>query len=178
MRSKVVRGLVLAFVGFALSACGLFDKAPSFPCPKVFVLGDAGNLVRFKPGPGRDITDIVFEARIADFTGSCEYDEKKMGVDIELLVQIELRRGPAGGDGAVSFEYFIALPDFRPSPDGKRIMPVTGKFERNLTRMMYRDEVNMFIPLADLQDGPETEIVIGFQLVPEEIEFNRLMQQR
>lgn len=177
MRCKLKSGLLLVLVALTVASCGTLGKKKVYPCPKLYVLADAGKLVRFKPGPGRDITDILFEGTIADFTGTCEYDEKK-GVDIDLQTQIELRRGPASTDRAISFEYFVAIPSFRPQPEGKRVLPVTGRFEGPQTRLIYQDEIKMFIPLAKPTDGEQIEIVIGFQLRPEEIEFNRAMKTR
>ena len=50
----------------ATAACGILEKDQRYACPAVFILQDAGqNLTRFKPGPGRDITDIRF--RSGDF---------------------------------------------------------------------------------------------------------------
>ena len=50
-------------------------------------------MTKFKPGPGRDITDILFEAEIVNFAGDCDYDEGQ--AEIELSVQIRVERGPA-----------------------------------------------------------------------------------
>ena len=127
MRRKSIRGLLLVLVGLSVASCGVLGEKKVYPCPKLYVLADAGSLVRFKPGPGRDITDILFEGRVADFTGTCEYDGKK-GVDIDLQVLLELRRGPASNDRAISFEYFVAIPAFRPQPEGKRELPVTDAY--------------------------------------------------
>ncbi len=176
---KILRALLFGAMTAALASCGLLDNKVVYPCPKAFILGDAGNLVRFKPGAGRDITDIVFEARIADFAGTCEYDpKKKKGVDISMNVAIDIRRGPASASSDISFEYFIAIPSYLPEPAGKRIFPVKGKFEDKETRLTYGDSVRMFIPLADPNDGSLEDIVIGFQLSPDEIEFNKSVRQR
>ena len=167
---------VLAAATLVLASCSALEDEARYPCPKVFILGDAGNMVRFKPGPGRDITDIVFEARIANFSGSCEYE--KGGVDIELVVRIDVQRGPASPDRRIAFDYFVAIPAFRPQPDAKRVLPVQGAFEENQTRLVYQDEVKMFIPLDKPVEGVNTEVVIGFQLSEDEIEFNRALRQR
>ena len=81
MRRKSIRGLLLVLVGLSVASCGVLGEKKVYPCPKLYVLADAGSLVRFKPGPGRDITDILFEGNVADFTGTCEYDGKTGGVN-------------------------------------------------------------------------------------------------
>jgi hypothetical protein len=177
-RQRTVAFALLAVAALVVSACGLVEEKKRYPCPKAFVLSDAGSLVRFKPGTGRDITDILFEARIADFAGTCEYDEKKKkGVSIEMNVVVDLQRGPASKTPDIAFEYFVAIPSFLPKPEGKKIFPVTGRFEETQNRLTYRDAVRMFIPLDDPNDGVGLEVVVGFQLTPEEIRFNKALRQ-
>lgn len=164
----------------ATAACSVFEKDQVYACPAVFILQDAQNLTRFKPGPGRDITDIRFEAEIFDFRGGCDVDEDddKWEVEVELLVQISVERGPAAAGREIEFEYFVVLSDFQGQPGGKRIFPVKGEFEEGRTRLVYQDDVELNIPLKNPNDGGKTEIVFGFQLTPEELKFNRARWQR
>lgn len=175
-RPAFLSAAILA-LGLTLGACSTFkNEIPQYGCPKVLILGDAGSLVRFKPGPGRDITDILFEARIANFVGGCEYTED--GVGITLRVQIAVERGAANRDKEIALEYFTAIPAFHPRPEGKSILPVRGTFEDNRSRLVYEDEVDLTIPLAKGSDGPDTEIVLGFQLSPAELAYNRSLSRR
>ena len=167
---------LIVALGLLASGCGLFEKDIVYRCPAVFILQDAKDLTRFKPGPGRDITDILFEAEIVNFQGNCDYDDGQ--VEIELLVQIRVERGPANKSREISFDYFVALPEFQSQPEGKRILPVTGGFEDNRTRLVYQDELTMNIPVKTPSDGAALEIVLGFQLTPEELKFNRSRIQR
>jgi len=119
---------------------------------------------------------MLFEAEIVDFKGGCDYDEG--AAEIELLVQIRVERGPANRNREISFEYFVAIPTFQSQPEGKRVLPVKGAFEDNKTRLVYQDELTMTIPVKAPTDGAGLEIVLGFQLTPEELKFNRSRKQR
>lgn len=167
---------LVAAIGLLAAGCGLFGKDVVYRCPAVFILEDAKDLTRFKPGGGRDITDILFEAEIVDFKGDCDYDEGQ--AEIELLVAIRVERGPANRNRNIAFEYFVAIPKFQAQSEGKRILPVTGEFEENKTRLVYQDEIEMTIPVKVPTDGAALEIVLGFQLTPEELKFNRSRRQR
>ena len=166
----------VAALGLLAAGCGLFSKDTVYRCPAVFILEDAKDLTRFKPGPGRDITDILFEAEIVDFKGGCDYDEG--AAEIDLLVQIRVERGPANKNREISFDYFVAIPAFQSQPEGKRVLPVKGAFEDNKTRLVYQDELTMTIPVKAPTDGAGLEIVLGFQLTPDELKFNRSRKQR
>jgi hypothetical protein len=166
----------VAALGLLIAGCGVFDKDVVYRCPAVFILEDAKDLTRFKPGPGRDITDILFEAEIVDFRGGCDYDDGE--AEIELLVQIRVERGPANRNRDISFEYFAAIPAFQSQPEGKRVLPVKGAFEDNKTQLIYQDELTMTIPVKAPADGAALEIVLGFQLTPDELKFNRSRKQR
>src|SRR5690606_8384462 len=110
---------------------GITEKNPVPPCPPVLMLRDAGTLTRYAPGRGRDITDIDFQAEIADFRGTCEYNKERTEVDIVLNVVFSVLRGPADTDRAAAFEYFVAIPHFHPAPEGKRTLPVSVRFTGN-----------------------------------------------
>ena len=156
-----------AILGLALAGCGLVGEKRDIPCPEVLILGDAERLVRFVEGSGRET--VAFEAKIADFRGSCDYDDN--GVEVEMLVEIAVERGAANQDPEVAFEYFVAIPAHLSEPGGKRILPVKGRFENG--SMTYRDDIAVFVPLDKPDDGPATLILLGLQLTPEEVAFNR-----
>ncbi|HCH56693.1 MAG TPA: hypothetical protein DEV64_06355 [Rhodospirillaceae bacterium] len=162
------------------AACGVFKKDQLYACPAVFILQDAQNLTRFKPGPGRDIIDIRFEAEIFDFRGKCGFNEDDgiWAVEVELLVQISVEKGPANRQREIEFEYFVVLPAFEGKPGGKRIFTVKGQFEEGRTKLVYQDDVALNLPLKNPNDGGKTEIVFGFQLTPDELKFNRARQRR
>ena len=160
-------GAAVLIAGLALAGCELVGEKRKLPCPEVLILGDADRLVRFVGGSGRE--NVAFEARIADFRGSCDYDDN--GVEVEMLVEIAAERGPENKDPEAAFEYFVAIPEHLSQPGGKRILPVNGRFENGA--MTYRDNVAVFVPLAEPGDGPATLILLGLQLTPEEVAFNR-----
>jgi hypothetical protein len=166
---------VVLAAALLLSACSVLGEKTVYRCPAVSILQDAQKITRFKSGAGRDITDIRFQAEIVNFTGACEYDEDddKWEAEIELLIQIAVKRGPANKDGKIDFRYFAAIPEFQSQERGKSIFSVAGQFEGNRTRLIYQDELSMRIPVAKPTDGQGLAIVLGFQLSPNELTYNR-----
>jgi hypothetical protein len=177
--SRLGRSARAAAIGLALAAggCGVFGSSErNPPCPKVFIVGETAEVTRFRPGAGRDITDIEFEAEVAGYTGNCSYTDKKLTVELDVALQ--LARGPANAARAVDLEYFVAVPKLYPSQAGKRVFPVSVAFEPNQSRTRFIDPLVLEFPLAQKAEGPAHEIYIGFQLRREEIEFNRNRRKR
>jgi len=163
-------------LALALSGCGMFGSGERVPpCPKVFLATETSALTRFRPGGGRDITDVAFQVELTGYSGSCKYDKTKLSV--ELNVDFQVARGPAGGKDA-RFDYFVAIPKLYPSEAGKRDFDVAYVFPQGASRGQFRDEIVVDIPLAERNTGPSNEIYIGLQLSPEELEYNRRQHAR
>ena len=173
MKSGITAALA---AGAMLAACSNTADDPSPRCPQVLLLGDASDLVRFLESPGRANGNVEYEARFTGYHGSCEYSER--GVDVQLATEIEVERGPAGTDGAIDFSYFLALPDRAGRAGHKQDFPVQGSLVADKERMSYRDDIEIFIPLKTPADGPATQIFLGFQLSPDEVEYNRKRRRK
>ncbi len=156
----------------ALGGCGLLSgNPPPVPCPKVFLTENTSHLTRFRPGPGRDITDIDYQAEITGYTGSCAYEKDKLSVALNLA--FDVTRGPANRTRRVAFDYFVAIPKVYPAKAGKRVFDVAFAFQPNQSRASFGDEIEIDVPLHKMEEGPSYEIYVGFQLTPEQLDYNR-----
>jgi hypothetical protein len=165
--------ILLALALFTTGCGQALDRGPPPRCPPIFILKDAGSLTRYKPGSGRDITDVLFQAKITDFQGVCDYNRKRTEVEIGLNLVFDLLRGPANRDRKAAFRYFVAIPRFYPAPQGRNIFSVGAEFAGTSTRHRARDEITIKIPLDAKRPLEDYAIYIGFQLTPKELEDNR-----
>lgn len=172
MMRSLLRPVAVALLPLALASCSVFGKKEPPPCPPVYILADAAKLTKFRPGPGRDLTDVEFEGEIVGFTGGCKYDEK--GAVIDLQVSFDLKRGPANSDRKADFSYFVAIPYFYPSPEAKAEFATSVAFPEGANYVKYTDEeVVMRIPVKDKEIINKYEIYLGFQETQEELNRNR-----
>lgn len=159
-----------------LASCSVLDKKTPPPCPPVYILGDAASLTKYKPGRGRDLTDIEFQAEIQGYSGDCVYDDK--GALVELQVIFNLTRGAADDDRKASFEYFLAVPLYYPAPEAKAVFPVEVSFSEGSNYARHTDEtVTMRIPVKDKDIIQKYEIYLGFQTSAAELDANRKARQ-
>jgi hypothetical protein len=170
-----LRMTVIAVSLGALSACSLFSSSePQPPCPRISVLADAASLTRFKPGSGRDLTDVELKAEFAGYKGSCEYDPDDRTMTLTLRVGIDATRGPAAKGNSADIAYFVAIPAFYPDPRAHAVLPVTITFPDNTDRVRYTDdEVSIAIPIAKLAELQKYKVYLGLQVDPDQLDYNR-----
>ena len=182
--------LAVALLGGGLWACEtaedvgdtvslLWTDPLILKCPDYRVLADAQELVKFRQGPGRDLTDVNFESLIVGVQLACESDvDKKTGkgtVEVSVTVRFGAARGPANRDRKARFVYFIRVV----SRDGRILygedFPLTVGFPGNLTQLQFRGEpIVLEIPVTAKRSTNSFSIFTGFKLTPEELKFNRL----
>lgn len=169
---------LVALPALLLAGCGsLFGpSAPPPACPDARVVANLDRVTQYRPGEGRDLTDVLFEARIGDLAGECVYDDDALRVAITIPIQIA--RGPANQERVVRLEYFSAIQ----APDGavvaKRVFPVEVTFEGNQSRALFTDALEQRIPLADLNQGPAYRVLLGFQLSEAQVQENMRRTRR
>jgi len=166
--------LLAATLGAAtlLSSCGAFERNVPPVCPEVVILSDASRITKFRDGPGRDLTDVEVEAEINGYRGECKRVEK--GVEVTLAIAMNAKRGPGDADGAADLAYFVAIPDYFPSPQAKSVFTTRLQFPANVGTMRHVDgEVVMMIPQPEGKAATPKEVYLGFQLDEEQLRFNR-----
>lgn len=174
-----IPGRAAAILVLAVSGCTMFEEEePPPPCPRISILGDASTLTRFRPGPGRDLTDVLYEGVVSRVSGTCVYADDGKGADralsMKVTVVIEAARGPANRDGRAAFPYFVGITDSLRNVLNKQRFSVTMVFPGNRTRLVITDNpVVLEIPVKAGQSGQDFEIFVGFQLSRADLDYNR-----
>ncbi len=168
-RLAVAAGAVA--ISLLVHACGGEDRFAQRICPQVQILEYADRLTEFAGGSGRDVTDVVLRGRLVNFEGECNVE--KDAVELDLVLDFLIERGPASGGDKGRFTYFVAIPEFHPAPSGKRVFPIDLEFESGVNRIVYRDEISVEIPVTEGRNASDFNLFIGFQLDRGQLEFNR-----
>jgi hypothetical protein len=153
-----------------LSGCSWFSKKDTRACPRIEIVSDLSRVVKFRDGLGRDLSDVLYTARFDDVKTGCSYD--KTGVTIEMTVSLVGQRGRAGltlPTGDVT--YFVAITDRTQNIVAKQTFTSRFDFADKATAAID-DELVQRIPLAPTAPGSDHTLILGFQLTPEEIDFN------
>ena len=163
-------GAVLLCLG--LGACTYFEETYQPPCPRAAVVDDAKAVSSFRDGPGRDLTDILYEGLIVGVGGDCSYHEDGY-VEADLSVRFNLSIGPALEDGIGRWQYFVVILD----PDGQRIAKkvfnIELAFEQASSQTGLMDLTTQRISYSPWPDARGYRILVGFQLTREELDYLR-----
>ena len=180
------RAAALALVLF-LAGCAMYQNleetviGKALPCPRVSILTDAATITRFKEGAGRDLIDVDFKGSFTGFRGSCGYDideDTDSGtLSLDLAVAMDLERGPANKSREIIIDYFISVTDPSKQVLQKEVFNVKVTFPGNLTVLKWSEDPNnpviLNIPLKTGERGRDFIVFVGFQLSPEEYQYNR-----
>jgi hypothetical protein len=174
--SGLRRVLIVAAIPLALAACSVFSKKKEPPpCPEVNILAETAKFTRFRPGRGRDVTDVALQGEITGYNGSCKYDKDSKTLTVTLQVSMTFTHGPAATSNNAHIDYYVAVPAYFPKPEAKQVLGVQFAFAPPADHVQITDyEVEVKLPVADfVKDMPNRDLYIGFQLSPDELDYNR-----
>ncbi len=169
-RSILALGALLALTGCgSMNIFGASETPPA--CPRATVVGELARLTEFRPGSGRDLTDVVYNAEVARVDFGCTYD-KRVKVTMQTTVNLAIERGPADRDRRADITYFVAVLDPEQRVVARETFTVPVRFDGNFTRMQASEEIEQVITLGG-RSGAGYRVYVGFPLTPEQLEFNR-----
>jgi hypothetical protein len=142
------------------------------PCPVVRVDNATATLTKFRDGPGREISDVAYQAEILGFKGECDFSDES--VDVIFNVDMALTGGPAAEAGTAPLYYFVAIPQFFPDASGKRVFQLNRRIPQAGARDRFTESnVRLTIPLKKDQAGAAFDVYVGFQLDAAQLDYNR-----
>lgn len=148
-------------------------KDAAFACPRVGIVRELSEVVQFRPGKGREPSDVLSHGVLSDYNGNCEYRDD--GVTVNVALSLVAERGPALTGSQATYRYFVAVvpPGVEPTGGSKREFDTSVDFASGQTRAGNREELSQTIPLPKDTNAKDWRIYIGFQLSNEELAFNR-----
>lgn len=168
---KNTGAVVAAVLVGILAACSNGpDPNAAEGCPRVAVVADAALAEQYRPGPGRDLTDLASRAQIVEISGNCAYDEE--GVTVTVSMPIVVERGPALSGVEAEYAYFVAVTDLDWNVIAKRTFPVQFRFDSGSGFAASLEELEQAIPLQSQRQAANYQILIGFDLDREQLRRN------
>lgn len=174
---------ILAAAALLLNGCQSVTEAfttaepNAGPCPSALALYDAHRLVEFS---GEEViyNNVGFTAEINGVRSLCSYyGERPIIANLEL--DLAFGRGPAAIGESHTYQYFVAVTRRDIAVIEKQVFPVTVRFRAGEDRAYVTETVDAIsIPRANSDtSGTNFEIIVGFELTPEQLAYNRSGQR-
>lgn len=145
------------------------------PCPYVKVLYDAARQVTFKDNR-ESASAVTYAGEIEGVTSDCAY-KADQPIKVSMNVLFSLGRGPQGEEPVNTFRYWVAVTERNKTVLAKEYfdLPVDFRLARGGDRLsVSQDLQNIVIPRAAATvSGSNFEILVGFDVTPEQAAFNR-----
>ena len=156
----------------ALTSCGSSrNESAAVFCPQPLTVTDAASLTRFKPGPGRDPRDVMFEASLLGAATACSMSRSKM--DVELKMRIAVNAGPSVASGTSSVPYFVRVIDANGSVRQGQDFNADYKLSTGSPRGSSLEELTLTLPFENPNELGGYRIAVGLKPTQEELQFNR-----
>lgn len=183
--------VLTAALALSLTACASSPEAPpaenrgglfgfgakaepnSGPCPLMGVLNDNSRLVAFADPAVQSAATVTWTAEMRGVKGLCRYvgsDPIKMNLTIDMA----FGRGQAAPGSSHTYRYFVTVTRTNSAVLQREVFEVPVNFGSN-DRMAGSETIaEITIPRAnDTISGANFEVLVGFELTPEQLEFNR-----
>ncbi len=151
------------------------DPRPNVgPCPLMGVLYDNSRMVDFAGTDNQRYASIEYTAEMQGVRGLCRYvDDDPITMSIE--VDMAFGRGPASTARSQTYRYWVAVTRRGVAPLAKEYFDVEVEFPRDESVVTRTERIeNIVIPRATPEiSGDNFEILVGFELTPEQLQFNR-----
>lgn len=195
---KHIRFLALGLCVAGLSACKTIDgvvkdfesiKLPSFnssepvtgelvydgQCPRVEAVGELKTLTEFSDVNDYSDYNLISRVDIGDIQNACSYDEKSVTIDLKMAFNGQL--GPKGHNTGerpfFSYPFFVAVTSAGGDILAKEIFAASLTYDSGQDRQTYYEKMRQIIPIENRDRGSRYKILVGFQLTPDQLAYNR-----
>ncbi len=147
-------------------------------CPQVAVVEDLKSLTQFEipsaPTPGEKISSVA----MTGLDTKCAVTDKTVAVDISLRFDGYL--GPQAAEWqaqsrSFAYPYFIAVTTPTGEILSKEVFAATIRYDAGETAITQQEKTRQVIPLREDAKPGQYEILIGFQLTEDELNYARMM---
>lgn len=150
------------------------DRPNVGPCPLMGVLYDNSRQVQFNNPQQVRYSNIEFTGEMQGIRGLCRYvgdDPITMSIEIDM----SFGRGPAATADRQTYRYWVAVTRRGRAPIEREFFEVDVRFPRGEAVVNRTEQIErIVIPRANGEiSGENFEILVGFELTPEQLAFNR-----
>lgn len=145
-------------------------------CPAVEVMPELSSYSDFADDSSTRDNLLVSRARITNVQTACDFD--KNSVTVDLKTRFEGTLGPQGRMSAsdkpyFSYPFFVAVADGSGHVLTKEVYAAAITYPQGKNQHGYNENMRFILPMENRNQGRNQKILLGFQLTPDQLAFNR-----
>ena len=156
-------------IAAAVAACSGDDEKRA--CPTAHFVGGLDHMTILVDDDAAESSRVAWAARMSGLAATCDFGDLGVESSVEFIVLAE--RDAAGSASVAAPVFFVAVADASGKVLAKEIYNSGISLAGELVRARHSEAVDAFIPLVAERDSGQYRILVGFQLTPEQLEFNR-----
>jgi hypothetical protein len=160
--------------GFIDRLIGNDDRANAGPCPLMGVLYEGSRKVEFANPAEERYASITYTGEMQGVQGLCRYVDADP-ITMSMTINMAFGRGPAATSNEHTYRYWVAVTRRGRMPIEKQYFDINVRFPGDELVVTRTEEIErIVIPRANATtSGENFEVLVGFDLTPEQIAFNR-----
>ena len=168
------RAAIAGVLMLGLAGCfGSTESTGKLACPTPLIAPDLDAAAQLRSG-GSGPDDIRFGVKLASVKTNCRTEKIGLTADTRIAF-VAARSDPTLTHG--DFSYFVAVADAQRNILNKKEYSIGVDFAPRQNRIQVSDQIAVGLPVRDLSAGGKYLIIVGLQLSPEQLDFNRKQQQ-
>ena len=192
------RFILLLIIGFTLNACqsikATMDEVKNFsfsnmadheekrsaelisPCPTVKIVDELSSLSEFQGGVMEEPM-LISRVNLTQAESACDFKNDHVAIDLKLAFEGML--GPKAkiqntDKPFFSYPFFVAVTDDDNEVLAKEVFAASITYDRDEQIHMYFEKLRQLIPIESEVEARSYTVLIGFQLSPDQLSYNRI----
>jgi hypothetical protein len=143
-------------------------------CPTMAALLDASSMTIFRQGTSPDPANVLYNVRIVDVSGKCEFNKKKRSADTDLKITFRATRAPSGDAAQYTAPYFVGITEGSARILAREAYSIPFEFAPGQASITFTDEIKSAYLAAKYGSLPyDYQVLVGLQVTKEQLEYNR-----
>jgi hypothetical protein len=162
----------IALLGGCFSLEALNDDPNVGPCPVAGVLYEANRVAEIKGTERHE--NVGFTGQVEAVRGYCRYTGTNP-ITMEIEIDFAFGKGPKAEGSSKVYPYFVTITRRDRSVLAKEIYAIEARFPNDKDIVRQTEKIDgIVIPRATgTVSGTNFEIVVGFDLTPDQLAYNR-----
>ncbi len=142
-------------------------------CPQIEAVGELRAMSQFiNPNRPTD-SGLVSRLDITDLQSICSADVNNVTVDINILMNGTIGEAGRGAKASYTYPFFVAVTTNKGEILAKEVFTAALTYAPGQMTQSYTEKMRPVIPLKNGENANKYKILIGFQLAPDQLAYNR-----